>query len=112
MIYKVIKTLTKSGINDITIVLGGESVGDFIRLLGDGSEFNADFKYYKYNVEVEKGLVKVVIEIAEDGTWIRYGYSFDGMLNKAASIFHLFLHEIVILFSKKYNLRFYSQPVN
>lgn len=45
MIYKVIKTLTTSGINDITIVLGGESVGDFIRLLGDGSEFNANFNY-------------------------------------------------------------------
>ena len=45
MIYKVIKTLVNSGINDITIVLGGESVGDFIRLLGDGSELNATFNY-------------------------------------------------------------------
>ena len=45
MIYKVIKTLTNSGIKDITIVLGGESVGDFVRLLGDGTEFNASFNY-------------------------------------------------------------------
>jgi len=45
MIYKVIKTLTNSGITDITIVLGGESVGDFIKLLGDGSEFGANFNY-------------------------------------------------------------------
>ena len=45
MIYKVIKTLTNSGIKDITIVLGGESVGEFIRLLGDGSDFNANFSY-------------------------------------------------------------------
>ncbi len=45
MIFKVIRTLTNSGIYDITIVLGGESVGDFIRLLGDGSEFNANFNY-------------------------------------------------------------------
>jgi glucose-1-phosphate thymidylyltransferase len=45
MIFKVIKTLTHSGVSDITIVLGGESVGDFIRLLGDGSEFNANFNY-------------------------------------------------------------------
>jgi len=45
MIFKVIRTLTNSGITDITIVLGGESVGDFIRLLGDGSEFNAGFNY-------------------------------------------------------------------
>jgi glucose-1-phosphate thymidylyltransferase len=45
MIYKVIKTLIKSGINDITVVLGGESVGDFIKLLGDGSDFDAKFNY-------------------------------------------------------------------
>ncbi len=45
MIYKVIKTLTNSGIKDITIVLGGESVGDFVRLLGDGSELNANINY-------------------------------------------------------------------
>ncbi len=45
MIYKVIKTLTNSGVKDITIVLGGESVGDFIRLLGDGAEFGANFSY-------------------------------------------------------------------
>jgi len=45
MIFKVIKTLTNSGIDDITIVLGGESVGDFIKLLGDGSEFDATFTY-------------------------------------------------------------------
>ena len=45
MIFKVIKTLTQSGISDITIVLGGESVGDFIRLLGDGSVFDAKFNY-------------------------------------------------------------------
>jgi len=45
MIFKIIKTLTNSGIKDIIIVLGGESVGDFIRLLGDGREFNANFCY-------------------------------------------------------------------
>ena len=45
MIYKVIKILTNSGIEDISIVLGGESVGDFVRLLGDGTEFNASFSY-------------------------------------------------------------------
>ncbi len=45
MIYKVIKTLTNSGIRDIVIVLGGESVGDFIKLLGNGKEFGANFSY-------------------------------------------------------------------
>lgn len=45
MIYKVIKSLSNSGISDIVIVLGGESVGDFIRLLGDGSDFDANITY-------------------------------------------------------------------
>ena len=45
MVFKVIKTLIHSGIKDITIVLGGESVGDFVRLLGDGSEFQANLNY-------------------------------------------------------------------
>ena len=38
MIFKVLKTLRDSGLNEIIIVLGGESVGDFVRLLKDGEE--------------------------------------------------------------------------
>ena len=45
MIYKVIKTLRNSGIEDICILLGGESVGDFIRLLGDGHDLNVKLSY-------------------------------------------------------------------
>jgi len=45
MIYKPIRTLVKSGITDIVVVLGGESVGDFIKLLGDGSELGAKLTY-------------------------------------------------------------------
>jgi len=45
MIYKVLKTLSKSGIEEIVIVLGGESVGDFVRLLGDGSDFGVKLMY-------------------------------------------------------------------
>lgn len=45
MIYKVIKTLRNSGIKDIVIVLGGESVGDFIRLLKDGSDLDVHISY-------------------------------------------------------------------
>ncbi|MHA1821501.1 MAG: sugar phosphate nucleotidyltransferase [Promethearchaeota archaeon] len=47
MIYKVIKTLKNSGIKEIVIVLGGESVGDFIRLLENGEEFGVNI-YYVY----------------------------------------------------------------
>lgn len=45
MIYKSIRTLVNSGIRDIVIVLGGENVGDFIKLLGDGADFCATFTY-------------------------------------------------------------------
>lgn len=45
MIYKVIKTLKNSGIEDICILLGGESVGDFIRLLGDGRDLGVRLSY-------------------------------------------------------------------
>jgi glucose-1-phosphate thymidylyltransferase len=45
MIFKVLKTLKNSGIKEIVIVLGGESVGDFVRLLGDGSDFGVKLMY-------------------------------------------------------------------
>jgi glucose-1-phosphate thymidylyltransferase len=45
MIFKVLKTLSNSGIKEIVIVLGGESVGDFVRLLGDGSDFKIRIMY-------------------------------------------------------------------
>ena len=45
MIFKVLKTLKNSGIEEIVIVLGGESVGDFVRLLGDGTEFGVKLMY-------------------------------------------------------------------
>jgi glucose-1-phosphate thymidylyltransferase len=45
MIYKVLKTLSNSGITEIVILLGGESVGDFVRLLGGGEEFGVKIMY-------------------------------------------------------------------
>lgn len=45
MIYKVLKTLSKSGLTQIVILLGGESVGDFVRLLGNGEEFGVKLMY-------------------------------------------------------------------
>jgi len=45
MIYKPIKTLVNSGITEITVVLGGESVGDIIRLLGVGDNYGAKFNF-------------------------------------------------------------------
>ncbi|MBI4358517.1 MAG: NTP transferase domain-containing protein [Candidatus Omnitrophica bacterium] len=48
MIYYPIETLVRAGIRDIMIVTGGNSAGDFLRLLGNGSEFGLKDLYYTY----------------------------------------------------------------
>ncbi|MDQ2681312.1 MAG: sugar phosphate nucleotidyltransferase [Candidatus Eremiobacteraeota bacterium] len=55
MIYYPIETLCKAGIKDIMIVTGGNSAGDFLRLLGNGSEFGLKDIYYTYQ-EGEGGI--------------------------------------------------------
>jgi glucose-1-phosphate thymidylyltransferase len=55
MIYYPIETLCKSGIKDIMIVTGGNSAGDFLRLLGNGAEFGLKDIYYTYQ-EGEGGI--------------------------------------------------------
>ncbi|MBI2140881.1 NTP transferase domain-containing protein [Candidatus Woesearchaeota archaeon] len=45
MIYYPIKTLAAAGIKDILIVVGGESMGEFLRLLGSGREFGVNLTY-------------------------------------------------------------------
>jgi glucose-1-phosphate thymidylyltransferase len=47
MIYYPIGCLVKAGITDILLVTGGDSSGDFLRLLGDGKDFGARL-YYAY----------------------------------------------------------------
>src|SRR3989338_2657928 len=48
MIYYPIQTLVNAGIDDIMIVTGGNSAGDFLRLLGNGREFGLKDLYYTY----------------------------------------------------------------
>lgn len=45
MIYHPIQKLVEAGISDICIVTGVEHMGDVVRLLGSGKEFQADFTY-------------------------------------------------------------------
>lgn len=45
MIYYPINTLASAGIQDIMIVTGQESAGDFINLMGNGEEFNVNITY-------------------------------------------------------------------
>lgn len=45
MIYYPLQTLINAGIKDILIIVGGEHVGDFMRLLGSGKEFGVKLSY-------------------------------------------------------------------
>lgn len=55
MIYYPLETLVRAGIKDIMIVTGGNSAGDFLRLLGNGKEFGLKDIYYTYQ-EGEGGI--------------------------------------------------------
>lgn len=55
MIYYPIETLCAAGIRDIMIVTGGNSAGEFLRLLGNGREFGLKDIYYTYQ-EGEGGI--------------------------------------------------------
>ncbi len=55
MIYYPIQTLINAGIEDIMIVTGGNSAGDFLRLLGNGKEFGLTHLNYTYQ-EGEGGI--------------------------------------------------------
>jgi glucose-1-phosphate thymidylyltransferase len=47
MIHFPLECLVKAGVSDVLLVTGGDSAGDFLRLLGDGREFGARV-YYAY----------------------------------------------------------------
>ncbi|MFA6355642.1 MAG: sugar phosphate nucleotidyltransferase [Candidatus Omnitrophota bacterium] len=48
MIYYPIQTLVDAGIRDILLVTGGNNAGEFLRLLGNGSEFGLNHINYTY----------------------------------------------------------------
>ena len=55
MIYYPLETLRRAGVREIMLVTGGNSAGDFLRLLGNGAEFGLDEIYYAYQ-EGERGI--------------------------------------------------------
>lgn len=55
MIYYPIQTLVNAGITDIMIVTGGNSAGDFLKLLGNGKAFGLKHLNYTYQ-EGESGI--------------------------------------------------------
>ena len=69
MIYYPIQTLVNAGITDIMIVTGGNSAGDFLKLLGNGKTFGLKHLNYTYQ-EGEGGIaaaLSLVEHFADDG---------------------------------------------
>jgi len=59
MVYYPIQTLVNAGIQDIMIVTGGSSAGDFLRLLGNGKAFGLKHLNYTYQ-EGEGGIAQAL----------------------------------------------------
>ncbi|HLL99430.1 MAG TPA: sugar phosphate nucleotidyltransferase [Pyrinomonadaceae bacterium] len=70
MIYYPIRTLINAGIDDIMIVTGGNSAGDFLKLLGNGKQFGLKHLNYTYQ-EGEGGIadaLSLVEHFADDSS--------------------------------------------
>lgn len=59
MIHYPIQTLVNAGINDIMVVTGGNSAGEFLRLLGNGKAFGLKHLNYAYQ-EGEGGIAEAL----------------------------------------------------
>ena len=63
MIYYPIQTLVNAGIEDIMIVTGGNSAGDFLKLLGNGRAFG--LKHLNYTYQEGEGGIADALSLAE-----------------------------------------------
>ncbi len=63
MIYYPIQTLVNAGIRDILLVTGGNSAGDFLRLLGNGAEFG--LQHLNYTYQEGEGGIAAALSLAE-----------------------------------------------
>lgn len=63
MIYYPIDTLKRSGIRDILIVTGADHAGDFMALLGSGTELGVNFTY---RIQDGSGGIAQALSLAED----------------------------------------------
>ncbi len=64
MIYYPIQTLVNADVTDIMIVTGGESAGEFLRLLGNGSQFG--LKHLNYAYQEEAGGIAQALGLTAD----------------------------------------------
>lgn len=63
MIYYPIQTLVNAGIQEIMLVTGGNSAGDFLKLLGNGKEFG--LKHLDYTYQEGEGGIADALRLAE-----------------------------------------------
>ncbi len=63
MIYYPIQTLVDAGIQDIMIVTGGNSAGDFLKLLGNGKTFG--LKHLNYTYQEGEGGIADALSLVE-----------------------------------------------
>jgi glucose-1-phosphate thymidylyltransferase len=63
MVYYPIECLVGAGITDIMLVTGGNNAGDFLRLLGNGSEFG--LKHLNYTYQVGEGGIADALKLCE-----------------------------------------------
>lgn len=63
MIYYPIQTLVNAGIADIMIVTGGNSAGDFLKLLGNGKAFG--LKHLNYTYQEGEGGIAAALSLVE-----------------------------------------------
>ncbi len=64
MIYYPIQTLVGAGIKEIMIVTGGNSAGDFLKLLGNGKAFG--LKHLNYTYQEGEGGIADALSLVED----------------------------------------------
>jgi glucose-1-phosphate thymidylyltransferase len=63
MVYYPIQTLVNAGITDIMIVTGGNSAGDFLKLLGNGKAFG--LKHINYTYQEGEGGIAAALSLVE-----------------------------------------------
>lgn len=63
MIYYPIQTLVNAGLTDIMIVTGGNSAGDFLKLLGNGKAFG--LKHINYTYQEGEGGIAEALSLVE-----------------------------------------------
>lgn len=63
MIFYPLLSLAEAGIREVMIVVGGNSIGDFLELLGDGSDFNVKLTY---RYQQKAGGIAHALGLAED----------------------------------------------